>query len=210
MKKKVLYDKKFLIRMIIEITVSVLFAVIVELIFNFPAITAGYSPRGIYENHISKKGKLVYTLDLDEPVYINKLIIQGTTTTDTSYQVQAVTVNDFDTEEDLDIKDYLYTELEAGFTPVKANVRELKIIFSHPDYVNLQGISYSNEVSFNKYRMLFFALICFLGILVLVERKLLLNRLWLLYLLCAVGFGTIFAVTSGTFAVTWDEAFWYG
>ena len=107
------------------------------------------------------------------------------------------------------MKDSMYPELDAAFTNINQKVKQIQITFNHPSKIHLTSISYSNEVNFNKIRMFFFWLVSFLGILILFEKRLLLRNIWAIYLIAALGFGSILAVTSGAYAVTWDEEVHY-
>lgn len=208
-KKNEIWRKSSIIRFIIEIIAAALITIFVELAFNYHALTAGYEPVMISENTITSKGKLIYQKELEEPVYIKKLILQGTADKKNTYHIKIVTVNDFGKEKEVKLKDSMYPELDAAFTNINQKVKQIQITFNHPSKIHLTSISYSNEVNFNKIRMFFFWLVSFLGILILFEKRLLLRNIWAIYLIAALGFGSILAVTSGAYAVTWDEEVHY-
>ena len=69
--------KKQIVRVLIEALLAVLFAVLVEVGFNWHTLTDGYSPVAITENTTTAKGKLVYQKELAGPVYISILILLG-------------------------------------------------------------------------------------------------------------------------------------
>lgn len=201
--------KKQAFRILIEVLAALFFALIVELAFNYQSITGGYGPVAITDYTTTSKGKLVYTKELEEPVYIKKLILQGHADKKNYYRVDLVTVNDFGKEEDVELKDAMLSELDAAFTNINKKVKAITITFKNSSSVHLTSVSYSNEVNFNKFRVFFFWLISLLSLLILFEKKLLLNRLWLFYTIAAVGMGSIIIVTSGSYAVTWDEEVHY-
>ena len=208
-KKNKAWRESPIIRLVIEAIAAIFITILVELAFNYHALTAGYGPALISDSTTTSKGKLVYQKELKEPVYIKKLILQGTADKKSTYYIKLVIVNDFGKEEEVELKDSMYPELDAAFTNINQKVKQIQITFNHPAKIHLTSISYSNEVNFNKTRMFFFWLISFLGILILFEKQLLLRKIWVIYLIAALGFGSIIAVTSGPYAVTWDEEVHY-
>lgn len=201
--------KKQIVRVLIEALLAVLFAVLVEVGFNWHTLTDGYSPVAITENTTTAKGKLVYQKELAEPVYISKLILLGSVDKKSFYNIEMVTVNGFGKEVTLTLKDYMYPELDAAYTNINEKVKKIQITFKHPSNVHITSISYANEWKINKIRMGFFWLIGFLALLILLEKRLLLNQTWFIYMLAALGMGGIIIVTSGSYAVTWDEEVHY-
>ena len=201
--------KKQILRLVLELLAAGLLALIIELGFNFHGITEGYSPKGIYDHYTTEGGRLIYELKLDEPEYIDKLIIQGNVKKNLKYTVKLVTVSDLGGLEEESFQDYLYTELNCGFSNIKARVKEITISFTKPDRVEVSSVSYTNQFAFDKYRFCFFLLAGFLVLMILFERKMLLEKIWVFYLISALGFGSIMAVGAGTFAVTWDEEVHY-
>lgn len=201
--------KKQILRLMAEMLAAGLLALIIELGFNFHGITEGYDPKGIYDHYTTEGGRLIYELKLDQPEYVDKLIIQGNVKKDLKYTVKLVTVSDMGGLEEKSFQDYLYTELNCGFSNINARVKELSISITKPDRVEVSSISYENQFAFNKYRFCFFLLTGFLVLLILVEHRMLLEKIWVLYLICTLGFGSIMAVGAGPFAVTWDEEVHY-
>ncbi|MDD5803184.1 DUF2142 domain-containing protein [Blautia sp. HCP3S3_H10_1] len=196
-------------RIVIEAVLAVAIALLVELGFNYQAIINGYSPVSISESTTDSDGKLIYQKEFEEPVYIKKLIVQGTVKKKRYYNVTCTAINDFGKEETVELKEYMYPGLEAAFTNINRKIVKLEIVFKRPSKVKLSGISYSNELVFNKYRMLFFGLVSFLAILLIFEKQFILKRVWLFYLVGAVGFGGIIAIDSGPYAISWDEEVHY-
>ena len=201
--------KKQWVRLLLEILAAFFIALLVEVAFNYQSFINGYEPVAITNNITDSKGKLIFTKTMDQPVYIKKLILQGKADQMSYYRIDMVTVNDFGKEETVELKDAMLSELDTAFTNINENVKEIKITFKYPSNVHLTSISYSNQADFNKFRIAFFWLVGFLVILILFEKKLLLNRLWLFYTIAAVGFGSIIVVTSGAYAITWDEEIHY-
>ena len=196
-------------RVVIEIMAALLFALFVELAFNYQSLINGYDPVTITDNTTTSKGQLIYTKKMDQPVYIKKLILQGKADKKSYYRIELVTVNAFGEEEIVELKDVMLTELDAAFTNINKKVKEITITFKHASNVHLTNISYSNQMKFNKFRLFFFWLVSFLALLILFEKDLLLKRLWLFYTIASLGFGSIIIVASGTYAVTWDEEIHY-
>ena len=128
-KKNEIWRKSSIIRFIIEIIAAALITIFVELAFNYHALTAGYEPVMISENTITSKGKLIYQKELEEPVYIKKLILQGTADKKNTYHIKIVTVNDFGKEKEVKLKDSMYPELDAAFTNINQKVKQIQITF---------------------------------------------------------------------------------
>ncbi len=196
-------------RLVVECFATIVIAVLLELAFNYHSFSQGYSPLPITETTVSKKGKPIYQKNFEEPVYIKKLILQGEAKKKVSYDVNLIIINDFGKEESVEIKDYMYAELDAAFTNINETVKQIQVVINRPSKVHITGISYSNQVSFSKYRMLFFAVVIFLILLILFEKKLIVEKIWFFYLVAALGFGSLIAVLSGPYAVTWDEEIHY-
>lgn len=209
MKKLDFRQKKPCLRLLLELIIAIVLAVIIELGFNYHSLTSGYAPVDMTQNAVREDGKLICREKLEEPVYIKKLIVQGEFRKKFTYTVNATVVNDFGVEEQLEINDWAYAGFEAAFTDIGKRVKELEVVFSRPGRMTLKGISYSNEVQFNKYRMLFFALVGFLAQLILFERKLVLEKLEIVYLIFALGFGGLMIVSAAPYATTWDEEVHY-
>ena len=85
--------KKQILRLMAEMLAAGLLALIIELGFNFHGITEGYDPKGIYDHYTTEGGRLIYELKLDQPEYVDKLIIQGNVKKDLKYTVKLVTVS---------------------------------------------------------------------------------------------------------------------
>lgn len=209
MKKLDFRQKKPYLRLLIEFMIAIALAVIIELGFNYHSLTGGYAPVDMTQNAVSEDGKLICRETMEKPVYIKKLIVQGEFLKKFTYTVNATVVNDFGVEEQLEITDRAYAGFEAAFTDIGQRVKELEVVFSRPGRMNLKEISYTNEVQFNKYRMLLFALVCFLAQLILFERKIVLEKLEIVYLVFALGFGSLMIVSAVPCATTWDEEVHY-
>lgn len=196
-------------KIILEILSAILLCILIELAFNYQALIGGYKPVEISESTVTEKGKLIYQKSLNDPVFIKKLIILGTVERRTPYRVEVLTVNDFGKEETQELEDTMYSEFDSAFTNINAKVKEIKVTIGHASRVHIDGISYSNEFKWNKYRMFFFFVVSLLGIWILFERKIILEKTWLFYLIASLGFGSIMALSTGTCAVTWDEEVHY-
>ena len=198
-----------LICLAIEIMISIVVALLVEFAFNYHSLTEGYSSITIMEVESSESKNTVYQRELEEPIYIKKLTLYGTAKKKSAYNINLVTVNAFGSEEVVEIKDYMFKELKSAVTNINKRVKQIQITLSDPSEIQLTGISCSNEFSLNKYRMFFFFLIVFLILLILFEKKLLIEKTWLFYMIAVLGFGSLIAVLSGPYAVTWDEEVHY-
>ena len=67
------------------------------------------------------------------------------------------------------------------------------------------GCLFSNQVQFNKYRILFFSFVLFFALVILFEKTFLKRRIELVYLAASLGVGMFTILASGPQAITWDE-----
>ena len=136
---------------------------------------------------------------------MKKLILHGTAKKKSAYNISLVIINDFGAEEVLEIKDYMFKELKSAFTNINKKVKQINITVTDPSEIQFTGISCSNEFSLNKYRIFFNVLVVFLILLILFEKKLIVEKTWVFYMIAALGFGSLISVMAGPYAVTWDD-----
>lgn len=193
----------------LELLAAVLVALLIELGFNYQALRGGCSAVKITDTTVNEDGKLVYQITFADPVYVKKLVVQAAAAKNTSYRVEAAVVNAFGKEETVSITDRVFTELDAAVTNIGKRVRELQVVFNHGEWLEIEGVFVSNEASANWFRVAFFTLVLLGGMLLLFEKKMLLEKLWLVYLIFSLGFGSLLAAGAGSYAVTWDEEVHY-
>lgn len=210
MKKRFFFkNKNIWYRLILELVLAVAAALVIELGFNYQALTGGYGPMDLSQKAVVKDGMLVCSKRFDEPIYIDKLIVQGEFHKRTGYAVRVSEINDFGVEESVKITDKAYPGFEYAFTNIGKKVTSIKVVFKNAKAVTLEGLSYSNEVDFHKLRAAFFALVCFLALLIIFEHRLVVKKIEIIYLVGALGFGSIMIAAAGPRAVTWDEEVHY-
>lgn len=197
--------RKQVIHLAVEILAAVAVALLLEFAFNYHALTEGYSSITIMDIAPSTEETAIYQSEFAEPIYMKKLILHGTAKKKSAYNISLVTINDFGAEEVLEIKDYMFKELKSAFTNINKKVKQIQITLTDPSEIQLTGISCSNEFSLNKYRIFFNVLVVFLVLLILFEKKLIVKKTWVFYMIAALGFGSLISVMAGPYAVTWDE-----
>ena len=198
------------IRIILEIAFAIIIAVVIEFGMNYPSLTKSYEAV-LFSNsaEVNEDGDLVYSQNMDKAVYVNKLKIKAETLEKNSYTVVATVVNDFGKTKSVEITDKAYPEFGYAYTNVREKVSKLQVIFTSPEKINVSEISYSNKANFNGYRMAFFALVIFLGLILIFEREIYLKKVQIFYLIFALGFGSLIIMASGPVSTTWDEEVHY-
>lgn len=193
-----------------KLIVSLIVALLLELVLNFPVLTQGYQSFDISENTISDKGQLVYESAFESPIYINKLHIQGDFFANQEYKIKLVIVNDFGMTETLTMTDDVYAVFKDAYTNIKENVQSIKVIFSDAENLSINEITLSNTICFSGIRYLFWACVCFILLLIWRERQLLIAKPEVIYTVFAICFGILLIICSGPRATTWDEEVHYG
>ena len=197
--------KKRIFQIGLQLFFAVLFAVFLEVIFNFRELAQGYDYQALSPQLNIENGQLIISRTLEEPVYIKKLLLEGSFQKNPYYTIHLSTINEFGVEEIIELEDRANSIFEQAFTNIGYTVKSIEIIFEDQSLLQIDGVSISNQATFSNYRMFFFALIFFSLILIFTERKLLLKHLEWLYGGMALGFGILLISISGPQAVTWDE-----
>ena len=198
------------IRIILEIAFAIIIAVVIEFGMNYPSLTKSYEAVLFSDSgELNEDGDLVYSQNMDKAVYVNKLKIKAETLEKNSYTVVATVVNDFGKTKSVEITDKAYPEFGYAYTNVREKVSKLQVIFTSPEKINVSEISHSNKANFNGYRMAFFALVIFLGLILIFEREIYLKKVQIFYLIFALGFGSLIIMASGPVSTTWDEEVHY-
>lgn len=203
MKKLLQGRERTYIRIILELFLAVVLALGIEAAFNFQSFTNGFDPIGLEQRE--NNGRLIFTKNFEEPTYVKKLIIQGTFEQKVPYTVSLKTVNEFDVEETVRFQDKANNLLETAFSNINARITRIRVVFSDADLVSIDGVSVSNQVQFNKYRILFFSFVLFFALMILFEKSFLKRRIELVYLVASLGVGMFTILASGPQAITWDE-----
>lgn len=193
------------LRLLFELVISIIIALLLELAANMPALTQGYQLFCISDSRVTKKGKLIYSQEFDEPVYVNKICVKGSFSTDLEYQINVKLINDFDIEEVVELEDNAYAVFQEAYTNINEKVKSIKVTFPDTSKVALESVSISNEMQFSESRFLFWILVCFLILLILLEHNLLIQKTEVVYAVFAIGFGILLITVSGPRATTWDE-----
>lgn len=197
------------LRLLLEILLAVSAAFLIELCLNLPSLTGNQRSVDLTENSAMKDGKLTYTKTFDTPVYLKKLILKGTFSKNISYKVLVTAVNSFGQEETVEITDKAYKIFDSAYTNISQKAAKITVTFSKPEALTLDSLTCTNQVSFSPYRILFFVLVCFTALFLFLEHQWLVKRVEILYLICALGFGSLIIAASGAYAVTWDEEVHY-
>lgn len=193
------------LRLFLELLLAVIVSCLVELGLNFPSINEGYAPVDMSGEARTEDGKLIYSKSFDCPTYVKKLIIQGEFRKRRSYTVNLTTINHFGVRNEKTLTDKVYPELGQAFTNIGERVASIEVEFEKPKALTLTGISYSNQVQFQKYRMLLVWLLAYLSLLLILEKDLVAKKVEVFYLAFALGAGALIIGVSGPCAITWDE-----
>lgn len=197
------------LRILSELVISIVIALLLEFAVNLPALTQGYQPFHVSEYRITKKERLIYEHTFEDAVYINKIKIRGSFASDQKYKISLNVENAFGVEEILEVNDYVYSIFSEAYTNVRKQIKTVKITFDDASQVEIEEITLLNDFVFSEYRFLFWILVCFLGLLLVVEREEIVRKTEWFYLVFALGFGLLLINGAGPIATTWDEEVHY-
>lgn len=196
-------------RILFEVVISVAIALLLELAVNLPALTQGYQPFHVTDFRVTKKGRLIYTQEFEEAVYINKIKIQGSFAADLTYDISLTALNDFGLEETIELEDQAYAVFHEAYTRIGEKVKAVTVTFPKAAKVEIDEITILNGLDISKYRILFWMLVCFLVLLLCFESGFIVQKTEWFYAVFALGFGILLISASGPRATTWDEEVHY-
>ncbi|MCD7819031.1 MAG: DUF2142 domain-containing protein [Lachnospiraceae bacterium] len=199
----------FCLRLLIKFAIAMLAALLIEVLFNVPAFTSGYSSVAVSGESERTDEGLVYQAAFEEPLYIGKLEIRGVFGSNSKYTINYTVINDFGVEKEAVQDDFVYSVFDCAYTNINATVSEMEIVFADADGVTLDGIYVSNEVCFHFCRILFFALVLWFVLLLFSERQFIMEKVEWVYVIFALSFGMLVIVLAGPRAVGWDEEVHY-
>ena len=192
--------RKEIVISVVSILCSLAIALIIELGFNWKALSNPLSSMEL----IKEKASKVYEWESDTPVYIKVLKITGDFPKNSEYQVNITYQNEFGVEKEKNLIDNLYSVFSEAYTKIEKNITSIKVETSLAEE-EISSISISAQPETNKYRILFFFFVSFLIFNIFLQRELLLKKTELVFGIYALGFGCLLILYIGPRYSTWDE-----
>lgn len=204
-----LANKKAVVR-ILAVMLILLLTVVTELLFNWQALRRGYDAVDLTADMetIEENGDEKYVVTYENPdgIYVNKVQIAGTFEKQDGYAIQTREVNEFGKEKEQYYQDVINKEFNEFVTVINKQVTYVKITIPKPENAIVYSVKLSNSFEWNKYRMLFVAVILFLFYLIFFEKEILDHTEWYAAAaILALGITMIFIGQVGR--NSWDEAF---
>ena len=193
---------------IVAVVVILILTAVIELICNFPAIRGGYDDLDLTKymtvEEEGNREKYVISYTPSEKKYVKEIKLTGAFDRIEEYLIQVEAYNSFGKEIEKKYVDRVNPEYTEFYTTIDANVKSLEIKINKSEKTQLNAVSCTNKIVFNKYRELFFIVLFSLAYLFLFEKRIY-KRLEYIFAIYAMLFGILIITYSQTQFASWDE-----
>lgn len=193
---------------IVAVVVILILTAVIELICNFPAIRGGYDDLDLTKymtvEEEGNREKYVISYTPSEKKYVKEIKLTGAFDRIEEYLIQVEAYNSFGKEIEKKYVDRVNPEYTEFYTTIDENVKSLEIKINKSEKTQLNAVSCTNKIVFNKYRELFFIVLFSLAYLFLFEKRIY-KRLEYIFAIYAMLFGILIITYSQTQFASWDE-----
>lgn len=154
--------------------------------------------------NISKIGKQI-EIDLTEPTYYRKLFLDFTQKKQCKYSIQIQYMNEFDSLEEITIKDIKESKFYKGVTNINKKVKRITITLSGRYKGDVKAIKLTNHIQLNKFRCLFIYTVLFTIAFFFMEKSLFSKRPELVFLVIATILSINYCYSHGIQENGWDD-----
>ena len=146
------------------------------------------------------------TINLSER-YLDKLQYAYQTGGEITVKAEIYQKNVYDNYEKKEINDRLLPQLHTSIINIKNNVEKIELYV--PDGIELSGLAINNNVKMNKYVCVYIFTFVLLGMICIVFRKILENKVEYLFAIFCMGLGTLIILIQPPQFMSWDEHIHY-
>lgn len=193
---------------IVAVVVILILTAVIELICNLPAIRGGYDDLDLTKymtvEEEGNREKYVISYTPSEKKYVKEIKLTGAFDRIEEYLIQVEAYNSFGKEIEKKYVDRVNPEYTEFYTTIDENVKSLEIKINKSEKTQLNAVSCTNKIVFNKYRELFFIVLFSLAYLFLFEKRIY-KRLEYIFAIYAMLFGILIITYSQTQFASWDE-----
>ena len=193
---------------ILAVIAILLITAAVELIANIHALRGGYDSLDLSEKIevTEEDGEEKYQIRFkpEDAVYVRQICLSGRFPENTLYRITTKEVNGFDAVETGKYSDKIGTYFSSYYTNLNRKVKSLKITMKKSEGMELTGVTLSNRVEVNKYRILFVCITFILLYLVFFEKRFVKNTEWY-FAIFALAFGILLITFAQPVCNSWDE-----
>ena len=193
---------------IVAVVVILILTAVIELICNFPAIRGGYDDLDLTKymtvEEEGNREKYVISYTPSEKKYVKEIKLTGAFDRIEEYLIQVEAYNSFGKEIEKKYVDRVNPEYTEFYTTIDENVKSLEIKINKSEKTQLNAVSCTNKIVFNKYRELFFIVLFSLAYLFLFEKRIY-KRLEYIFAIYTMLFGILIITYSQTQFASWDE-----
>lgn len=192
---------------IIAAALILLLAVCGEIGFNYWSFAEGY-PETDLSSAIRTEGTgedacFIVEYQFPEGLFVKQLKLAGRFSEET-YTVDGIAVNQFGKEEEYSKTDTAHPLLSECYTNLNKRIRSIRITLPCGQETALESVSVSNQVEFNKYRMVFLAVVLLLLYCIFFE-PIFRKKAETFFLLFSLTFGCFLLLSGQPQCNAWDE-----
>ena len=213
--RKISKDKavNFLIRYILFIVIALIAALAGEALCNARLLRLSHNEKGVKEitSYTLEDNKAVVDLGGQ---YVDKFVYKFDYHNKIDAEINVYALNGLGVEELYEMEDHCSSVLNESVVNIGRNVNKIEISFitdSTMEHIGfapvscLKGFEVDNTVDFNIYRMGFIFVAVFLGLFLFFERRRLVKRIEVIFLVLSMTTGLFMIFGLPTSKVGWDE-----